>query len=311
VKIKNAKRSFAMSLLSKVTSGRVFKPYLVTIFGPEGTWKSTFGSEAPDPLFAPTEDGSDQLNVRRLPRIQSYPQIMEAIGELLETKHDFKTFVVDSLDHLEPLIWDHVAKVNNWKNIEEPGYGKGYVAATECWGQFFSALKKLRDKMNVILIAHSQVKNFNDPALPAPYDRYEIKLHKGASALVKENCDAVLYSTYKTVVNIDKATKRGKGFGGDECVIFTQYRAHHDGKNRFGLPYELPCSFKAFDEAVKSAAVTLSPETLVEEINGMLAKCQNEEIKQRATTSMNAAKEAGDTKKLAAIKKHLAEMIQE
>lgn len=299
-----------MSLLSKATTGKVFKPYIVTIFGPEGVGKSTFGAEAPNPIFACTEDGSNHLDVIRLPRIETFQMVMEAIGELIESKHDHKTFVVDSLDHLEPLIWNHVAKVNGWKNIEEPGYGKGYVAATEAWGTFFSALKKLRDKMNVVLISHSQVKSFNDPSLPAPYDRYELKLHKGANALVRENCDAILFATYETVVNIDKNTKRGKGFGGDRRVIYTEYRAHHDGKNRFGLPYQIELSYKAFDEAAKNG----NPENMdviCSQITGLLTKVTNEEIKAKAFAAFTAANNSKDAKKLVAIKNQLATMLQE
>ena len=70
-----------MSLLSKATTGKVFKPYIVTIFGPEGVGKSTFGAEAPNPIFACTEDGSNHLDVIRLPRIETFQMVMEAIGE--------------------------------------------------------------------------------------------------------------------------------------------------------------------------------------------------------------------------------------
>ena len=54
---------------------------------------------------------------------------MEAIGALYTEDHAFRTVVVDSLDWLEPLVWEHTARTNGWKNIEQPGYGKGYVAA--------------------------------------------------------------------------------------------------------------------------------------------------------------------------------------
>jgi hypothetical protein len=52
-------------------------------------------------------------------------------------------------------------------------------------------LTALRDErgMGVVIAAHSEIKRFDSPDTE-PYDRYQPKLHKGASAIVQEAMDA-------------------------------------------------------------------------------------------------------------------------
>ena len=45
----------------------------------------------------------------------------------------YYTVIVDSADWLEPLIWKQACAIHKWGSIEEPGYGKGYVAALDLW----------------------------------------------------------------------------------------------------------------------------------------------------------------------------------
>lgn len=299
-----------MSLLKNITTGKIKKPYFITVFGTTGSGKTTLAAQSPKPIFACTEDGANELDIARLPKIESYQMVLDAIQELLTAKHDYKTFVIDSLDHLEPLVWEHVCKANDWKTLEDGAYGKGVSAATAEWIRFFAALKTLREKMNVILICHQQVKSFNDPSKPNPYDRYELKLHKGAAALVKENCDAVLFSTYETVISIDKTTKKAKAFGGENRVLFTEYRAHHDGKNRYSLPYQIDMKWQSFDEAVQSSSPD-NLDSLVSTISGLMTKVADETIKSKAQEQFAQAQAAKDQTKLVTIKNRLMQIVQE
>jgi hypothetical protein len=56
-----------MSFLSRVQRGRITRPPRVIIYGSEGIGKSTFGAEAPRPVFIPTEDGLDGIACARFP----------------------------------------------------------------------------------------------------------------------------------------------------------------------------------------------------------------------------------------------------
>jgi hypothetical protein len=155
--------------------------------------------------------------------------------------------VVDSLDWLEPLVWQHTAQANGWTDIEQPGYGKGYVTALDTWRTFLDGTNALRDArgMAVILIAHAEIRRFDSPETE-PYDRYQPKLHARASALVQEHVDAVLFANYristlKSDVGFNRKVVRGVS-GGDR-LLHTAERPAFLAKNRFGLPETLPLAW--------------------------------------------------------------------
>ena len=163
--------------------------------------------------------------------------------------HDFKTVVVDSVDWLEPLVWAKACRDNGWASIEDAGYGKGYVAALNLWRQYIDGLNALRDDrgMTVIQIAHTDIKRFDSPEHD-PYDRYVIKLHTRAAALLQEHSDVVLFANYristvKADVGFNKKVNRAMGSG--ERVIHTAERPAFLAKNRYGLPETLPLDWQA------------------------------------------------------------------
>jgi hypothetical protein len=120
--------------------------------------------------------------------LRNFDAVMEALGSLYSEAHEFQTLVIDSLDWLEPLIWQHTAQQHNQRDIEAFGYGKGYQAALDTWRTFLDAVNTLRDEcgMGVLLIAHAEIRRFDSPETE-PYDRYQPKLHRSASALVQEH----------------------------------------------------------------------------------------------------------------------------
>ncbi|GIW85708.1 MAG: hypothetical protein KatS3mg108_0032 [Isosphaeraceae bacterium] len=97
-----------MSLLSKVQRGRTPRPPRLLVYGTPGIGKSTFGSQAPSPVFVPTEDGLDEIDCAKFPLAATLDEVLAAIAELRTQPHDFETVVLDSLDWLERLIWDRV-----------------------------------------------------------------------------------------------------------------------------------------------------------------------------------------------------------
>ena len=172
---------------------------------------------------------------------------MEALASLYTEPHDYQTVVLDSLDWLEPLIWQHTAQMHNQPDIESFGYGKGYLAALDTWRSLLDGLNALRDErgMGVILIAHAEIKRFDSPETE-PYDRYQPKLHSRASALVQEHVDAVLFANYristlKSDVGFNKKVVRGVS-GGDR-LLHTAERPAFLAKNRFGMPETLPLAW--------------------------------------------------------------------
>jgi hypothetical protein len=230
--------------LSNITRGPAMAPPRVVIYGPHGIGKTSFVAEAPSPILLRTEDGTGKLSIPHFPEIaRTYTDVKSAIVSLIGEDHEFLSFGLDSLDWLEPLIWRETCARNSWADIETPGYGKGYIAAADVWRELFDLLVQLRDAkgMQVILTAHCEIKQFNDPS-NEPYDRYQIKLQNRASAIVQEWADAVLFANYKSYTqqrtdSFKKVFTRGVGLG--ERVLYTEERPSHYAKNRYDLPPEI------------------------------------------------------------------------
>jgi AAA domain len=234
--------------LASIRRGPRETPFSVVLYGPEGIGKSTFGAGAPNPIFLGTEDGTAQLDVASFPSPQKFQDVLDAIATLATEEHEFRTLVLDTLDWLEPLIHAHVCKHNGKATIEAFGYGKGYVLALDEWRKLLAAVGALRAKgMNVVLLAHSRVKAYHNPA-GDDYDRYTMKLHEKAEQLVKEWADAVLFATYK-VVTTENDQGRIKAYGDGTRVAYTEHRPAWDAKNRYGLPLEIPLEWSEFERS--------------------------------------------------------------
>jgi hypothetical protein len=186
----------AISLSSISRTTRNSLPPRVVVHGDGGVGKSTFAAGAYKPVFLPFEDGLSGLEVDAFPLLRSYQEAVDALAALASEQHDYGTVVVDSLDWLEPLVWEKVARDHGKKSIEEIPYGKGYAEALPLWRTLLDGLNHLRETrgMAIILIAHSQIKRFEAPD-SEPFDRYEIKLHRGAGAMVREWADIIGFAT--------------------------------------------------------------------------------------------------------------------
>jgi hypothetical protein len=219
--------------------------------------KTTFAAQANAPVFVQTEDGLGTLSVPHFPLARTFEEVIEALVALYTEEHDLKTVVVDSVDWLEPLIWAKACRENGWASIEDAGYGKGYIAALGLWRQYLDGLNALRDDrgMTVVQIAHTDIKRFDSPEHD-PYDRYLIKLHARAAALLQEHSDVVLFANYristvKADVGFNKKVNRALGSG--ERVVHTAERPAFLAKNRYGLPETLALDWQAFAQAMPEA----------------------------------------------------------
>lgn len=262
--------------LANVKEGADVAPYRLTLYGVEGIGKSTYGAEAPSPIFLPVEQ-STNIVCPKFPQPTCFTDFVDAIDTLGVEKHEYKTLVLDTADAAEPLIWDAVIADDNARGqgkgkkartIEDVGggYMKGYVAAISKWRTILARLERLQaaKQMNVIILAHSQVKPFKNPE-GDDYDRWSMKLHHALAALLREWSEAVLFANYDTKVAQDRRGRSlRKGIGGDR-VVHTERSPAYDAKNRYGLPRTLPLGWAEFDAAVQANRTPEAMRALIEE----------------------------------------------
>lgn len=295
--------------LASVTRGRVERPMLVLLYGVEGVGKSTFAAGAPSPIFLASEDGTSELDVARFPPVEHWSDVFEAIDSLSRGEHSYQTLAIDTLDWLEPICWAHVVERGGpkVKSIEDFGYGKGYAAALDEWRVFLAALERLRKvrQMHVVMLAHSWLKPFKNP-LGEDYDRYEMKLHRGAAGALREKSDVVLFARHETYADKDEKTKRVRGVGTGSRIVHTVQSAAWDAKNRYGLPESMPLDWSTFEAAAK-AGRPADPEVLRRQIEQMLSSEHGAPVAERVRA---AVVKAGDNSgQLAKIADHLSGQI--
>lgn len=227
------------------------KAQKTVIYGPEGVGKTMLASQFPDPLFIDVEGSTDNIDVARMERRPtSWTMLMNQIAFVKSNPTICKTLVIDTIDKAEQFCNEHICASHNKNGIESFGWGQGYTYVSEELGRMLNRLQELVDMgINVVLVAHSQIKKFEQPDEMGAYDRYELKLGKmttsKTSPLVKEWCDLLLFCNYKThVVAADDNGKKYKAQGGSR-VMYTEHHPAWDAKNRHGLPFELPLAYSS------------------------------------------------------------------
>lgn len=233
----------AVSLKSLVKVKSVSPPRIL-IYGPPKMGKTTLASEFPEAVFVQTEQGENLDEITSFGAIGSFEDVMDAVRSLATEEHSLKTVVIDSIDRLEQLIWDHTCVANKFKSVPEVEYGRGYGAATVYWSQLFVGLNHLRTErnMNVILIGHEEIDRFDDPR-SASYSKFDFRLHKTAHALIQNDMDVILFLNQKPGVQEEKI-----GFGGKRKVaagtaqrwMHLEGRPSYNAGNRYNMPPEAP-----------------------------------------------------------------------
>jgi hypothetical protein len=227
-----------------IIEGKEQRPKKIVIYGPEGIGKSTFASQFPDPLFIDTEGGTSNLDVRRIKCNKSWNELIAIVKEIHANPHICKTVVLDTADWSEALCTNAVCEKYRKNNIEDFGYGKGYVYLVDEYARLLSLLDQLIEVgINVVITAHAKPRKFELPEEQGSFDRYEMKLSRQVAPLIKEWSDALFFVNYKIYV-VTTDTNKKKAQGGKR-VLYTTHNPTYDAKNRFDLPEELELDFKA------------------------------------------------------------------
>lgn len=262
-----------MSILNQIKRGDANLPLRFVVAGPEGVGKSTLASKTPNPLFVCAEDGLTGLDHIQRFAPANLDELNKLVDELITDPGDFKTLVVDTTDWLERLICQSVCKRDNKTDIEDYGYGKGYVVME---GELVKLLQKFdllrqKSRMGIMMLSHVHIRTFNDPRGQS-YERFEMKGHKRFTGILREWPDAALFCTYEVFQTKEKGSSREKTIGG-ERVMHTTWSPAWDAKNRLNLPEVLPLDWDELAKAIKEN----SSESLRAKIKSLFATAKLDE----------------------------------
>lgn len=230
----------------QMISGKIPHAKKVVVYGLEGVGKTTFASRFPDASFIDTEGSTKGHDVKRLPTPSSWTMLLDEVLDVIQSRN-CKTLVIDTIDWAEKMCIQHICILQNWKGIEDPGYGAGYRYVYEEFGKLLNLLEDvIQAGIHVVLTGHAIINKFEQPDEMGAYDRYQLKLidskKTSISAMVKEWSDLLLFANYQTYV-VQNKDKKVKGTGGQRRIMYTTHTAAWDAKNRDNLPDMLDFDF--------------------------------------------------------------------
>ena len=229
----------------KISQGKKKRQLRVVVDGVEGEGKSTFAAQFPDPLFVDMENGTDSMDVKRTQRPETWTELLQIVRDVAVDPSVCRTLVLDTGDRAEALCVRYICQKYKTDGLESFGYGKGYVYLREEFENLLNELDKVIGAgVNVVICCHTQIKKFELPDEAGSFDRYELKMSKNVSPLVREWCDIQLFANFKTFVIATENKNRSKGTGGTKRVMYASHTASWDAKNRHGLPDEMELDFK-------------------------------------------------------------------
>lgn len=187
-------------------------------------------------------DSGQLEDTPHFPEINTWTELMQCVGDLEKSDHDFKSIVIDTLNVFERLCHEHVCSKsfnNDWTDKGFMGYHRGFEIALADWREFLMAIDRLREqrKMLFVGLCHTKVQNFKNPEGP-DYDRYVPAVHSKTWEITARWADMILFANYETFVQESKGS-RPKGAGGSNRILHTERSAAFDAKHRHGLSAEI------------------------------------------------------------------------
>ena len=112
-------------------------------------------------------------------------------------------------------------------------------------------LLQLSEKMNVLMIYHSQLKAVNDPTLSTSYDVYDLKLHPKAVDVVQQKVDCILFGKMEISVTKDSPkARKGRAINTGDRLLYCQPQTGIMAKNRYEMPDTIEFSYEAIEKCL-------------------------------------------------------------
>jgi hypothetical protein len=233
------------------------RPLRALIYGSHGLGKSSLAAAAPEPLFINLEDGLSEIDTVALPQTETFTEFMDQLRLIYSEDHGKKTLVIDSIDKLEVLIFQHVSRQAGVDAISDIPYGQGYGSALAEFNRVIAALTAISvDKnMHIILLAHAEVREFKNP-LGENYDVYRVKLREKNGELFAEFVSLIGFLRFdvRTKTKQDGFSESTKVLPNAQRVLCCAPTAQYDAKNRYGInkPIPVPDPTTGWDNLIKA-----------------------------------------------------------
>lgn len=264
---------FDLSSIRK-SGGRAYPPR-VFIYGGPKIGKTTFGAEAPKPIFIQTERGTDALSVDVFPFCQTWADIANCFEILATQDHDYQNVVLDSADWTENILKAQVARdagVIDQKtgegvfdtNSKALSFGRGARAVEEYWHRITDSFDYLREAKNMgcIVISHAAVKRYDDPTSEA-YDRYQPDLLKDSAAVLQEWSDVIIFANKPPSVISEKVGIQGvkkRAVSSEQRLMYTSETPAFKAGSRWNIPTEMPLGYNHLITAINEARSRANPQ---------------------------------------------------
>jgi hypothetical protein len=231
------------------------RPIAGIIHGPPGSGKTGFAASFPRAkvFYHPQEAGIlDLVAFGQVPKPEHEPEQINSFGELCDVglragklkNQGVMTCVFDALTGFEQMCFmEHCEKYFKGDFSKEgfQAYGNGPKnAARVDWNpRFLASLDNLlQEDINVLLIAHSQIKPYKNPLGP-DHDRITPMVDKEVWAFTSAWSSSIFFYNYHYTVQTDKGgsdnSKKGKAQENISRMIFTDQSPAYEAKNRYGL----------------------------------------------------------------------------
>jgi len=250
----------------------VFGPIKGLIHGVNGSRKTTFFSQMPNPCLADTDGNAETTpNKKFVPdvsnftkeRIKTFPEILSLVDDLINDNHNFKSFGIDTLSTLNTLCLEHVR--GNYKGDKEKlsTYGTDYKLCAMEMMNLCKKLDELRDKkrMHVVLLSQTKLVTVHDPIVKI-FTRWEPDVNEATARIFLDWASFVFYARKPLDFKDDEQAKKGTATKGSKIrvmpidigdhLLYTDGNAGYCAKNVYNLPSIIETDWKIVAEYIKN-----------------------------------------------------------
>jgi hypothetical protein len=224
------------------------------IYGASKIGKSSVCAQAENALFLATEPGLNHVSAYQIP-IASWPELLEACGEIAAGNHPFRTIVIDTIDLAYRLCSQHLCTKLGITHESDAGYGKAYSLVN---GEFHRVLSRIAAlPYGLVLISHAQEREVETRT--GKVNRIVPTLPEKARQIVLGLVDVVLFADLE-------ATRGADGRLTYRRVLRTKPDSRYEAGDRTGrlpevIPLDYPTLVAAFETALARSPTTTNTDT--------------------------------------------------